>query len=196
VAGVDSSKKLVDLSGPEQASLCDWVAQQLGGYGSREACDGGGHTPSSTPTQSDCVSSIADIGRLDPACPATLGQVSSCLQAQLAACNDETPSPDCATLQACEGPHPGGDAGPFTIPGCSVSSSASGAAPASADAGCSVGTTWSGCSDGNAYEVDCSCPDAICVCKRNGTPTGTTLAFACPAACMGPGPSFQACGFP
>src|SRR5580704_6651910 len=38
---VDPSKRLVDLTPTQQASLCDGIAQHLGGYSHTVQCDGG-----------------------------------------------------------------------------------------------------------------------------------------------------------
>lgn len=75
---LDASKKLADLSVTDWQTLCDWTAQQQGGYGSTIVCDAGGNGGSlSAPTdEATCVQEYAE----GPNCPATVQQMVSCIQ--------------------------------------------------------------------------------------------------------------------
>ncbi len=203
--GIDPSTRLADLTPAERATLCDWSAQQMGGYDLKIRCDDGGdyETP---PSQAWCVAHWA----LGPNCSATVGQAESCLQLGINSCDSPSvrSSPDCLAMTApgCTtssdaGTGSGSDSGPTVSPDggtgpqiCSGSTTADGQ-PADDAGACSTTVSWPVCSNGNTYEVDCSCPSATCVCKQNGTATGKVIAFTCPA-CTDPGPTWQRCGFP
>jgi hypothetical protein len=179
VAGVPSSTALGSLTAQQQASLCDWVAQQYGGYGHSAPCGDAGSKDGPS-TQAECVGSLGSLS----GCPATVGQVSSCLQQSGVCGADGSTSPDCAAVNACSSNRSDGS-------GCAVNAGAEGSGGS-----CSASTSWDKCANGNTYEVDCACPDSRCICKKNGSPTGVTVPFSCPSGCLGSAPGFQACGFP
>lgn len=103
-SGVDTSKSLSSLSSAEKNALCDWIAQEFGGYDSRGVCADSATGGLQGPTnQSGCV----DL--LPPAsCPATVGQFQSCIQSEVQNACDwaaVSPTPACAflTARACGG---------------------------------------------------------------------------------------------
>lgn len=62
---------------------------------------------------------------------------------------------------------------------------------------CTVSQSYS-CDDGNTYAIDCACPAAACVCRKNGQEVGPTLVFdTCPVCTTPPfGDLADLCGFP
>lgn len=64
---------------------------------------------------------------------------------------------------------------------------------AGSDGSCGSDETWS-CGS-VAYEIDCSCPSAYCVCKKNQQIVGKVTYAACPACNSMVGVA-GACGFP
>jgi len=107
---VDPSANLSSLSPADKAALCDWVAQEFGGYDSRGVCadsaTGGLQGPAN---QSECV-----VDLLPPAtCPATVGQLEACVRSEVQNACDRaavSPTPECAfaTTPACGGSGDGG----------------------------------------------------------------------------------------
>jgi len=81
---LNPNARAASLSAGEQALLCDWIAQQFGGYGHTISCDGGETSLAGPQDQATCVSQYMQ-GFSQPdarfaACTATVGQVQSCLQ--------------------------------------------------------------------------------------------------------------------
>ena len=77
-AGLDGSTPLVSLTPSEVASLCDWSAGRVGGYGRRRVC--GGLTITTAANQATCVTNISGV---DPSCTATLGDFEGCVNAAI-----------------------------------------------------------------------------------------------------------------
>jgi hypothetical protein len=74
---LDSAKRLADLSATDWQSLCDWVAQEEGGYGNTIACDAGNGGSLIAPTdESGCVAEYSE----GPNCPATVQDMVLCIQ--------------------------------------------------------------------------------------------------------------------
>jgi hypothetical protein len=77
---VDSSQRVVALSTADQATLCDWIANEWGGYGGLLRCDAGSETLSAPTSPQDCYSGL--LASFEPSCPLTVGQLSSCVEWQ------------------------------------------------------------------------------------------------------------------
>jgi hypothetical protein len=75
---LDSSKRLAQLSPTDWQVLCDWVAQEEGGYGNTIVCDGGmnGGSLSAPTDEPSCVTQYSG----GPNCPGTVQQIVSCIQ--------------------------------------------------------------------------------------------------------------------
>ena len=75
----DNTKALTDLSLGEKQALCDWIAQQFGGYDSRGLCvdsaTGGLQGPVN---QSGCIDQLRDYTQCSP----TVGDLQFCVQAE------------------------------------------------------------------------------------------------------------------
>jgi hypothetical protein len=69
-SGVDGSKSVDALDASEKGKLCDWFANQFGGYGAVDPCALTGlEVPA---TQAECVAAF-------PVCTATAGQLEGCV---------------------------------------------------------------------------------------------------------------------
>jgi len=82
-AVLDPSELIVRLSPAEQATFCDWAAQQYGGYGHTVVCDAGSRAGNSSTAGADqamCVMGVQHLAAIRPACPATIGDVMACTQ--------------------------------------------------------------------------------------------------------------------
>jgi hypothetical protein len=77
---VDSSKRLVALSSPEQEVLCDWLAQREGGYGRTIVCDASGAPLESSLNQAQCLAESRTQAERFPNCPTTVGQWKTCAE--------------------------------------------------------------------------------------------------------------------
>jgi len=74
-AGVPGTATVISLDPNQLASLCDWVATSVGGYGSIDNCDGGGSRHAND-TQQSCVSKVFG------GCPSlTVGTLEDCINA-------------------------------------------------------------------------------------------------------------------
>lgn len=62
------------------------------------------------------------------------------------------------------------------------------------DGGCGSTSEFADCSNGS-YEVDCTCPEATCVCTFNGQVVATLPIYSCETCSTSVDP-WQACGFP
>ena len=92
--GLDTTAPIAGLSPVEDATLCDWVAGRLGGYGRTRTC--GDAKVSSPATQAACVS---DFESLTTGCPITVGDLQSCVNASLAGpCPSGSLPADCFNL--------------------------------------------------------------------------------------------------
>jgi hypothetical protein len=79
----DTSKLVIDLSPAEQAAVCDWSAQQYGGYGHMAVCDAGARAGSSSGPGTDqamCVMALQHLASIRPTCTATVGDAMACSQ--------------------------------------------------------------------------------------------------------------------
>jgi len=77
-AGVDGTKQISAVNDMEKASLCDWFAAKVGGYGTTPACpDAFLEAP---PSKAEC---LADF----PSCAVTVSQFESCVEKIVAAQN-------------------------------------------------------------------------------------------------------------
>jgi hypothetical protein len=82
-ATLDTSKIVVNLSPAEQATFCDWDAQQYGGYGHMVVCDAGAKAGSSSEPGTDqamCVMGLQHLAGIRPTCSATVGDGMACVQ--------------------------------------------------------------------------------------------------------------------
>jgi hypothetical protein len=73
----EAMRAIKTLAPEELATLCDWVANQFGGYDMKYRCRDGS-TRSSHKSQADCVASLAG-----PSCQATVGDVQGCTDENL-----------------------------------------------------------------------------------------------------------------
>ncbi len=94
---VDGTKQISSVSAADKASLCDWFAGLVGGYGTPETCS---MAQLSAPTdQADCLSSF-------PSCAVPVSTFETCVQAMVSAQQTCTPqamtaaetSPECVTV--------------------------------------------------------------------------------------------------
>jgi hypothetical protein len=96
---VDSSKALTSLSASDQGRLCDWEAQQYGGYGKVMSCGGlvaGQRAPAD---QASCVSALPPSSA-SMYCPVTVGQFENCVHWKVQnGCGTADPPTDCAALR-------------------------------------------------------------------------------------------------
>jgi hypothetical protein len=97
---IDANQALAALSTGDQGRLCDWEAQQYGGYGKTVSCGGGLVAPQRAPTdQASCV------GALPPSsasvyCHATVGQFEACVKWKVQnGCGTADPPMDCVALR-------------------------------------------------------------------------------------------------
>ena len=98
---LDTNMALAALSSGDQGRLCDWEAQQYGGYGKSVSCGSGLLAAQRGPTdQASCVS------RLPPSsvslyCQATVGQFETCVRwtVQSGCQAIATPPTDCVALR-------------------------------------------------------------------------------------------------
>jgi hypothetical protein len=74
-SGVDSSRRVTELSDEEIADLCDWSSAELGGYGVERECSG--QTVRTQASQQECMNSLGS----DPSCTATVGDIEKCINA-------------------------------------------------------------------------------------------------------------------
>ena len=92
-SGLPGSLKLRELNADQRRTICDWTAQQYGGYGRTTPCGDAGQVASRVPKdQIGCVTSFERIR-----CDATVAQAEACA---VAAAKDvcgsvRTPPPEC-----------------------------------------------------------------------------------------------------
>jgi hypothetical protein len=105
---IDPMDRLVDLTSAGKATLCDWLAAQVGGYGHSIRCEGIATSDLPT-TDSDQAACVAQLGAFTaPKCPTTVGQFASCVDMDVSHCDFATvTSPDCSAVTRCYG-MPGG----------------------------------------------------------------------------------------
>jgi hypothetical protein len=100
--GVDSGKSVVALSPGEQKSLCDWIAQQYGGYGHALQCSGGGIIPAvrGPSDERSCVNNFENPPASATFCKATVMNVENCVHWKTDSGNlcGGTPPTDCVLL--------------------------------------------------------------------------------------------------
>jgi hypothetical protein len=107
--GLSPKQTLISLSMSAAEQLCDWLANQYGGYGGSFACDGGGPVMMGPQSQSDCVAQFVQLGAdASPfnTCTGTVSDFETCIQWQIdTACVTEAgTAPDgCAIIhnQSC-----------------------------------------------------------------------------------------------
>jgi len=75
---LDGSATISGLSSTDDATLCEWVAGRLGGWGRSLAC--GSATVSSPTSETKCVS---DFESLSSTCPITVGDLQNCVDASV-----------------------------------------------------------------------------------------------------------------
>lgn len=73
-SGVDSSKRLVELTPAELMTLCEWSTAEQGGPGSMHECGDG--ATATIDTVAECVSGV---GGLSDTCAYTVAQAESCV---------------------------------------------------------------------------------------------------------------------
>jgi hypothetical protein len=109
---IDANAALTSLSTGDQGRLCDWEAQQYGGYGKAISCGGG-----LVPAQRGPTDQASCVGGLPPPsasafCNATVGQFEACVQwKKQNGCGTADPPLDCLALRNpnCSPPDAGGD---------------------------------------------------------------------------------------
>jgi hypothetical protein len=107
---IDASARLVDLSMTEQATLCDWIAQRVGGYGRAFHCVQVDVSPTA-PNQAACISQLAAFTA--PDCATTVAQFTTCTNAEVSQCDLATlTSPSCSAVSTCYGMAGGEGSGP------------------------------------------------------------------------------------
>ncbi len=77
--GLDPAKLAISLSTAEQEQLCDVTACQVGGYGVVLSCSSGPAVTAPT-SRSDCLTKLPTASK-NPACAATVGEFTACMQA-------------------------------------------------------------------------------------------------------------------
>jgi hypothetical protein len=86
-SGVQSSKRLIDLTDAEKGLLCDWMVPRVGSYGNPGTCDRTATGLMAVPLiyndQAACVADLLDMD--DTACTGTVAQMEACVNA-LPAC--------------------------------------------------------------------------------------------------------------
>jgi hypothetical protein len=96
---LDTSRRLADLSSADWQELCDWAAQEEGGYGNAIACDAGS-SGGSLAVPNDEPSCVAEYS-VGANCPATVQQLVSCLQLLTRTwCDTATLPAECKALKA------------------------------------------------------------------------------------------------
>ncbi|HET6279908.1 MAG TPA: hypothetical protein VFH73_03050 [Polyangia bacterium] len=70
---LDPRKRLTELTPAERATLCDWTATKVGGYGTRYYCEGSVHQTYAT--QAACLVSQSRVAR---GCTATVADSQAC----------------------------------------------------------------------------------------------------------------------
>jgi|CZKU01.1.fsa_nt_gi hypothetical protein len=102
---VDPAAKLDTLSPADLQALCDWAAQEQGGYGVHIPCDAGPSGPSDlevAPDQATCVAELSPHFH-QPTCTVTVADWMACLKWRLSNwCSAAPPAPTgtCAVFQA------------------------------------------------------------------------------------------------
>jgi hypothetical protein len=96
-SNVPDSKPIANLALGDQRTLCDWIAQEFGGYDSRGICADAAAAGLQGPAdQSSCLDSLKDYTR----CSVTVGQLQVCVRWEVR--NSCTlplpPSPECAVF--------------------------------------------------------------------------------------------------
>jgi hypothetical protein len=80
---VDPSKLVVATSMSERNSLCDWIAQEFGGYGHVLRCDAdveAGEGILVAPENPQACTSIIGFAQWPPSCPLSVAQFTSCIE--------------------------------------------------------------------------------------------------------------------
>lgn len=98
---IDSNMALAALSSADQGRLCDWEAQQYGGYGKSVSCGGGLLAAQRGPTdQASCVSGLPPSSA-SLYCQATVGQFEACVRwrVQNGCMAIANPPTDCVALR-------------------------------------------------------------------------------------------------
>jgi hypothetical protein len=72
-AALDPRKRLLELTPGERATLCDWTAAMVGGYGTRYYC--AGYVYQTYATQASCLISQSKVA---PGCAATVADSQAC----------------------------------------------------------------------------------------------------------------------
>lgn len=78
VPGVDSSKKMSDVTSDDLGKICDYYAAKAGGYGTVKTttCDGG--VSSTSKVDANQAACVAKFKRPPASCPITVGQFETC----------------------------------------------------------------------------------------------------------------------
>jgi hypothetical protein len=111
---VDPAKELSALSPGDVQALCDWGAQEQGGYGTTVYCEASGTPRETASTQTECVAEVTPMfGRAT--CTTTVGQYTGCVKWFVANwCSAVPPAlpAECMTFQSgCYGTQFAPDAG-------------------------------------------------------------------------------------
>jgi hypothetical protein len=76
---LDPAKVLSSLSTSDLQALCDWEAQEQGGYGTTLYCEASGVPLYTATSQAECVAEVKpNFGRAT--CTATVGQLTTCVK--------------------------------------------------------------------------------------------------------------------
>jgi len=92
---VDPAKTVNEISPGELATLCDWMANQLGGYDQETQC-GGGISVRNFKDQAQCMAAVFPAG-----CRITIAEFETCILAQAPSRGCVLPSMACRGLIAC-----------------------------------------------------------------------------------------------
>lgn len=96
---IASSETLTALSPGDQGRLCDWEAQQYGGYGKVVACGGLVAAQRGPTDKASCVSALP-ASSAATYCQVTVGQFENCVQWKVQnGCGTADPPGDCTALR-------------------------------------------------------------------------------------------------
>jgi hypothetical protein len=103
-SGLQSSKRLIDLTAAENAQLCDWAVGKVGSYGNPGTCD---RTATGVMAVAliydDQAACVADAPDPTSSCTGTVAQMEACVNSLPACATLENllAAPACAAVLAC-----------------------------------------------------------------------------------------------
>lgn len=101
---IDPMVRLVDLTSAGKATLCDWLATQVGGYRHSIQCEGiaTSNLPTTDADQAACVAQFGAFTALE--CPTTVAEFTSCAEMVVNRCDFATvTSSECLEVSRCYG---------------------------------------------------------------------------------------------